>query len=181
MISIKKLLKVQSNEKRMSYHSSIFFMAFFFLILFEMSKACVRIKMQRYNSINLIMVNFSCYRRWLHPLLFYFKKDKSQLVSNKRYPESNLPPFHLRLSFLPLSHWDNSIAWLAKTGCDDWFFILSAGLPVALLFLFNCFLSQQSLEGFPAGFWVQNLPKKLLHYTFSQQRNINSAEKIYEY
>ena len=49
--------------------TTAYFLWHFFFTLFEISKACVRIMMQRYNFINLIVVNFSCYRRWLH-LLF---------------------------------------------------------------------------------------------------------------
>ena len=103
--------------------------------------------MQRYHTQKLVYVNFECHRRCSRSLslLFSVKPKKSQSTSNGPCLESNLSPLCLRISFLPLSHWD-IISKSKKIEWDTWFFILSVELPIVLLFLFNCFLSLRSLE-----------------------------------
>ena len=104
-------------------------------------------------------MNFECHRRCSCSLslLFSVKPKKSQPKSNGPCLESNSSLLCLRLSFLPLSHWD--IIFKSKK-LDKILDSLSFLLSCQLFFYFFLLPVTEKFRGSPAGFLSQKVTKK---------------------
>ena len=127
-------------KKMKQFLKHIFKDIFFFVMSIPWVMICemwIIRNIERYYIMKLVIVNFACYRR---SLLLFVKQKKSQSMSTGQCPESNLSPLCLRLSFLPLSHWDKC----NMRKLDDMFDSLSFLLGCKLFFYFSLFASCHS-------------------------------------